>query len=80
MGRLIDRVYLNAIGWRGIRQRKLHVEELIQWAMLRLHEGGQPVRILDVAAGHGRYILDGRASQLGEGGRNPAARLQQDQC
>lgn len=58
VGRLIDRVYLNAIGWRGIRQRKLHVEELIQWAMLRLHMGGQPVRILDVAAGHGRYILD----------------------
>ena len=26
---LIDRTFLDAIGWRGIRQRKLHLEELI---------------------------------------------------
>ena len=29
LGRLIDRNYLNSIGWRGIRQRKLHLEELL---------------------------------------------------
>ena len=26
LGRLIDRQYLESIGWRGIRQRKLHLE------------------------------------------------------
>ncbi|MBH9579290.1 bifunctional alpha/beta hydrolase/class I SAM-dependent methyltransferase [Inhella proteolytica] len=58
LGRLIDRVYLNSIGWRGIRQRKRHVEELLRQAMARLQGQGEGVRLLDVAAGHGRYVLD----------------------
>ncbi|MES9944688.1 MAG: bifunctional alpha/beta hydrolase/class I SAM-dependent methyltransferase [Candidatus Thiodiazotropha sp.] len=58
IGRAIDRNYLNAIGWRGIRQRKLHLEELIRLAVTRLHEAEQPVKVLDIAAGHGRYVLD----------------------
>lgn len=58
IGTLIDRSYLNSIGWRGIRQRKVHVEELLAHAMHRLHDAGVPVRIMDIAAGHGRYILD----------------------
>ncbi|WP_416771116.1 bifunctional alpha/beta hydrolase/class I SAM-dependent methyltransferase [Pseudomonas sp. RHF3.3-3] len=58
LGRLIDQNYLNSIGWRGIRQRKLHVEELLRLAMARLREQGREVRIVDIAAGHGRYILE----------------------
>jgi hypothetical protein len=58
LGRLIDRNYLNSIGWRGIRQRRLHVEELLHLTMNRLREDGAPVRIVDIAAGHGRYILE----------------------
>ncbi|MDQ6684041.1 MAG: bifunctional alpha/beta hydrolase/class I SAM-dependent methyltransferase, partial [Pseudomonadota bacterium] len=58
LGRAIDRNYLGSIGWRGIRQRKLHVEELLREAMRRLRAAGQPVRVMDVAAGHGRYVLD----------------------
>jgi alpha-beta hydrolase superfamily lysophospholipase len=57
-GRLIDRNYLNSIGWRGIRQRKLHVEELLRAGMARLRAKGMPVRVVDIAAGHGRYILE----------------------
>lgn len=66
LGRLIDRNYLNAIGWRGIRQRKVHVEELLRLAMDRLREAGRPVHIVDIAAGHGRYILEAlhQADQL----------------
>src|SRR5690606_10059710 len=30
LGRLIDQNYLNSIGWRGIRQRKVHAEELLR--------------------------------------------------
>jgi hypothetical protein len=52
-GRLVDRAYLNAIGWRGIRHRKLHVEELIRLGLERLKAAGLPVHVLDVAAGHG---------------------------
>jgi alpha-beta hydrolase superfamily lysophospholipase len=58
IGRAIDRNYLNSIGWRGIRQRKLNIEELLRIAMARLRERGAPVRILDIAAGHGRYVLE----------------------
>ena len=58
VGRLIDRNYLDSIGWRGIRQRKLHVEELLRLAMQQLRDQGREVRIVDIAAGHGRYILE----------------------
>lgn len=57
-GRLIDRQYLDSIGWRGIRQRKLHLEELLRGAMSELRKSDQPVRVLDIAAGHGRYVLE----------------------
>jgi len=63
LGRLIDKGYLGSIGWRGIRQRKLNVEELLRRAMARLREAGRPVRVMDIAAGHGRYILDGLATE-----------------
>lgn len=61
LGRMVDRQYLDAIGWRGIRQRKLHVEALLQKALGFLHGQGRPLRVLDIAAGHGRYVLEGLA-------------------
>ena len=62
LGRLIDRQYLESIGWRCIRQRKVHLEELLRKAMTALHAGGRPLRILDIAAGHGRYVLEALAN------------------
>ncbi|WP_446720365.1 bifunctional alpha/beta hydrolase/class I SAM-dependent methyltransferase [Mesorhizobium sp. 113-1-2] len=58
LGRFVDRIFLEAIGWRGIRQRKLHLEELIGAALSTLKAAGRPAHILDIAAGHGRYVLD----------------------
>jgi alpha-beta hydrolase superfamily lysophospholipase len=58
LGRLVDRIYLESIGWRGIRQRKLHVEALLSEAFARVRAQSLPVRVMDVAAGHGRYVLD----------------------
>ncbi len=58
VGKAVDRLYLESIGWRGIRQRKLHVSELLRDAMARLRANGQPIHVLDIAAGHGRYVLD----------------------
>jgi hypothetical protein len=57
LGRLIDRIYLNAIGWRGIRIRRMHVQELLRIAIGRILDSGQPARLLDIAAGAGRYTL-----------------------
>jgi alpha-beta hydrolase superfamily lysophospholipase len=58
IGRAADRSYLESPGWRGIRQRKIHVEELIRIAMAKLEAVGQPIRMMDIAAGHGRYMLE----------------------
>ncbi|KEY56593.1 phospholipase YtpA [Serratia sp. DD3] len=63
LGRQIDKNYLNSIGWQGIRQRKLHLQQLIQQAVAQLATQGTPVRVVDVAAGHGRYVLDALASE-----------------
>ncbi|MES2531142.1 MAG: bifunctional alpha/beta hydrolase/class I SAM-dependent methyltransferase [Pseudomonadota bacterium] len=62
LGRSIDKTYLDSIGWRGIRQRKIHVEELLRDAMERLVRKHRDVRVLDIAAGHGRYVLDAVAA------------------
>src|SRR5690606_34602395 len=58
VGKWIDRGYLDSPGWRGIRQRKVHAEEMIDIAIRQLSEQGKPIRILDIAAGPGRYVLD----------------------
>ncbi len=62
VGALADRQYLNAIGWRGIRQRKVHIEELLHAAFTKLAAAGTDIRLLDIAAGHGRYVLEAVAS------------------
>jgi len=67
IGALVDRGYLDAIGWRGIRQRKVHVEELLGQAIGALHGAGVPVRIVDIAAGHGRYVLEALAARTFNG-------------
>lgn len=58
LGTLIDWFYLNAIGWRGIRIRKSHIERLLRECIAALRASGQSVRIADIAAGHGRYVLE----------------------
>ncbi|OCG69564.1 hypothetical protein A9G41_06215 [Gilliamella sp. Nev5-1] len=58
LGRFFDYIYLQSIGWRGIRQRKEHLEELLKLAINKLHEQNHSVNIVDIAAGHGRYILE----------------------
>ena len=58
LGKIIDQQYLNAIGWRGIRIRKTNIEALLTKYMTKLSEQKRAIRIMDIAAGHGRYILD----------------------
>jgi alpha-beta hydrolase superfamily lysophospholipase/SAM-dependent methyltransferase len=58
LGRLIDKSYLNTIGWRGIRQRKLNLKHSLTKAISELHRQSRPVRILDIAAGGGRYVVE----------------------
>ena len=64
IGRAVDKTYLDSIGWRGIRVRKTHVEELLREAMRRVRATGQPVHVMDIAAGHGRYILEALTADI----------------
>ena len=57
LGRFFDYLYLQSIGWRGIRRRKTHLEQLLKQTIEQLQQSGQ-VNIVDIAAGHGRYILE----------------------
>jgi alpha-beta hydrolase superfamily lysophospholipase len=63
VGLALDRAYLDAIGWAGIRERKLHVEELIRLALERLQAEGRKAHVVDIAAGHGRYVLEALTSE-----------------
>jgi len=58
LGRLFDAAYLNSIGWKGIRIRKQHIESLLARVFAMLLSSGQPVRLVDIAAGHGRYVVE----------------------
>ena len=76
LGRLIDRAYLSSIGWRGIRQRKKNLEKLLRNVIEGTHAKGRPVRIVDIAAGGGRYVLGNDAIAAGHSDDGVAARLQ----
>jgi len=58
IGALIDRGFLNAIGWRGIRLRKVHLKQALRQAIEARRARGQATHILDLAAGGGRYLLE----------------------
>lgn len=58
LGKLIDRVYLDSVGWRGIRQRKMHLQSRLLSCIRSVYESGMPVHVLDIAAGPGRYVLE----------------------
>lgn len=58
LGRWLDRIYLDAIGWRGIRERGRLLEEALSGRIAELRIQNRPVRVLDVAAGPGRYVLN----------------------
>ena len=57
IGKMIDRGYLDAVGWRGIRLRKVQLQTLLT-TLIEAHPADQPLRILDIAAGGGRYVLE----------------------
>ncbi|WP_300003787.1 class I SAM-dependent methyltransferase family protein [uncultured Cedecea sp.] len=58
LGKFIDRYYLKNVGWNCTRMRGKHVEELISLAISRLLEEKKEIKLLDIAAGHGRYIIN----------------------
>jgi alpha-beta hydrolase superfamily lysophospholipase len=58
IGKLIDRSYLDSPGWKGIRARKANIQELLESLVRKTASSRRPVRLLDVASGPGRYLLE----------------------
>ncbi len=58
LGKVIDRGYLDAIGWRGIRQRRACMNQALKYALKHVREAGMPLQLMDIAGGAGRYLLD----------------------
>ena len=58
IGRLIDRTYLDAIGWKAMRERQGILEARLKDTIQSVIDSGEPVRIMDIATGRGRYVLD----------------------
>jgi len=58
LGRIIDRVYLNAVGWKAMRERQGILEESLRTTVRWLLDSEQPARIMDIATGRGRYVVD----------------------
>src|SRR5206468_1193136 len=58
LGRFIDRAFLNAVGWRGIRVRRKLLERALRLLIAQTHAAGRPVSLLDIASGPGRYVLE----------------------
>lgn len=58
LGRIIDRVYLDTAGWRAMRERQGILGERLKQTVQSLIDEGQAVRIMDIAAGRGRYVLE----------------------
>lgn len=57
-GKMMDKNYLEAIGWRGIRIRKVHLLQLLEERIKAMQIAGRPIKILDIAGGTGNYLFD----------------------
>lgn len=58
VGRMLDRLYLNSIGWKAIRLRKANLQRVLQATIEEAWSGGEYVRVLDIASGPARYVLE----------------------
>jgi alpha-beta hydrolase superfamily lysophospholipase/SAM-dependent methyltransferase len=63
IGRWLDRIYLDSPGWRGVRQRRANLQSLLIETIGRLTGRGVPVRLVDIASGPGRYVLEAVVGQ-----------------
>jgi phosphatidylglycerophosphate synthase/SAM-dependent methyltransferase len=57
VGKLIDRIYLNAVGWKGIRLRKALITESLKKVAAEQLQRKMRIRYLDLACGGGEYDI-----------------------
>jgi SAM-dependent methyltransferase len=57
IGQLIDRIYLDAPGWSGIRNRGELLSDVIVAEAMETADEVRPLRLTDLACGGGRYLI-----------------------
>lgn len=67
VGKFLDRIFLNNVSWKAIRQRKQNLKEQIRLAIEENRARGEKTVILDVAAGPAQYLIE-VMSEIGEDG------------
>lgn len=55
-GKLVDKIYLSSPAWEGIRQRKSILSKLLNKYLTASRS--KEIKVLDIAAGNGRYLLE----------------------
>ena len=63
LGRFIDAQYLGSPGWAGIRWRGAAIQRLIGDAIQHQTKAGSKARLVDIACGGGRYVLNAIAER-----------------
>jgi len=58
LGEMIDKNYLNSIGWKGIRQRKVNMISTLKEKIEALEKENKKIKILDIAGGPARYLIE----------------------
>ncbi|MHC4813674.1 MAG: class I SAM-dependent methyltransferase family protein [Planctomycetota bacterium] len=58
LGKWIDRLYLDDVGWKAVRQRKDNLRDALVRAIEESRTRGRRVHVLDIAAGLGRYLFE----------------------
>jgi SAM-dependent methyltransferase len=58
IGKILDKAFLNNIGWQVIRQRKDNLKKYLKEAIGENRKNGVKTIILDVASGPAKYILE----------------------
>ncbi|MFP4222779.1 MAG: alpha/beta fold hydrolase [Phycisphaeraceae bacterium] len=57
LGRALDRMHLESSAWRGMRDQGVRLQKMVLQTALNLNSVNSPVRIVDIASGYGRYVL-----------------------
>lgn len=58
LGRGIDYLYLNSVGWRNVRKRKTNLKKSLERVTATLLEKSAKPVVLDVASGAARYLFE----------------------
>lgn len=58
IGKIIDKQYLNGPGWSGIRQRKIHLKQILGSVIEANRKENKNTVVMDVASGPGRYLIE----------------------